>query len=89
MDCRFNIKDIEVFQEGRCCEANVQITARGKRSVVRNWTSVLIKSSEGGGVVSGTMCVKQRRILETVTVCMTISRTVDVEDIVINLQSVY
>ena len=48
--------------------------------------SGLVSSSEGGGVVSGTMCVEQRRILETVTVYMTPSRTVNVEDIVINLQ---
>ena len=51
--------------------------------------SGVASSSEGGGVVSGTMCVEQRRILETVTVCMTPFKTVDVEDIVINLQLVH
>ena len=40
-----------------------------KRADVVRLTS---KSSEGGGVVSGTMCVEQRRILETVTGCMTL-----------------
>ena len=39
--------------------------------------SGVVSSSEGGGVVSGTMCVEQRRILETVTVCTTSSRTAE------------
>ena len=39
--------------------------------------------------MSGTMCVEQRRILEAVTVCMAPSRTVDVEEIFIDLRWVY
>ena len=57
---------------------------QGERGVLSG--SGVVSSSEGGGVVSGTMCVEHRRILETVTVCITPSRTVDVEDIVVNLQ---
>ena len=64
----------------------VRLTSKsqqGERGVLSG--SGVVSSSEGGGVVSGTMCVEQRRIPETVTVCMTPSRTVDVEGIVINL----
>ena len=68
----------------------VRLTSKsqqGERGVLPG--SGVVSSSEGGGVVSKIMCVEQRRILETVTVCMTPSRTVDVEDIVINLQWVH
>ena len=70
----------------------VRLTSKsqqGERGVLSGRISVLIRRKWSCAWNNVLMCVKQRKILETVTVCMTPSRTVDVEDIVINLQWVH